>query len=360
MIGDRNCYVIAEAGVNHNGDVAVAVELVDAAAQAGADAVKFQTFNPQALAAKGAPKAEYQQRDGHSSDDQLAMLARLVLSKEDHHRLQRHCVNRGIDFLSSPFDPESARFLCEDLDLPWIKLGSGEITNAPLLLQIARSGKPVMLSTGMATLEEVEEALGVLAFGYLKRRERPQRGLFRPLAGADEARQVLREKVCVMHCTSEYPCPASDVNLRAMDRLREAFCLSTGYSDHTEGVLIPIAAVARGARVIEKHFTLDRDQAGPDHKASIEPDALAEMVMGIRLIEQALGRTEKGPTEGELEMRKVSRKSLIAARKVAQGELFGEANLLVKRPGTGCSPMDYWDVLGTESTKDYEADEVIA
>jgi len=353
--------VIAEAGVNHDGDLGRALALVDVAAEAGADVVKFQTFRPAALASRHAPRAGYQVRNdtARQDDSQLAMLQRLALGDNDHFRLREHCRAHGIEFLSSPFDASSARFLIEDMALPRLKLGSGELTNAPLLLQIARSARPLILSTGMATPKEIRQALGVLAFGYLNEKT-PSSGPAFAAAFVDPAgQQALRERVTLLHCTSEYPAPFHDVNLRAMDHLRDTFGLPVGFSDHTPGIHIPIAAAARGARMIEKHFTLDRSLPGPDHRASLEPLELRAMVEGIRQVEQALGDGEKRVTESEWKNRAIARKSLVAARDICAGEAFDGDNLTAKRPGDGLAPVHYWALLGRLAGRDYAADEAI-
>jgi len=353
-------FIIAEAGVNHNGELERALALIDAAADAGADAVKFQTFRPEALASRHASQADYQIRNQGDSGSQLAMLQRLALSFDDHHALLTHCHERGIEFLSSPFDAESARFLIEDLSLPRIKVGSGELTSGPLLLRIARSGLPLILSTGMATLEEIRTALGVIAFGFLGPDRSPSRAAFAAAFENQEGQTLLRKRVTLLHCTTEYPCPLEQVNLRAMDSLTEAFGLTVGYSDHTQGIHIAAAAVARGAKVIEKHFTLDRNLRGPDHRASLEQDELRDMVDAIREVELALGSSDKGPTTAEHSNAAVARKSLVAARPIRAGEVFSAENLTVKRPGNGRSPMDYWELLGQTAERDYAEDEVIS
>lgn len=356
-------YVIAEAGVNHNGDLQRAFELIDVAADAGADAVKFQTFKPEALASRHAPQADYQIRNGGSARDnpesQLAMLQRLALSFADHHALLAHCQKRNIEFLSSPFDPDSARFLTDELALSRLKLGSGEITNGPLLLQLAQAEKPLILSTGMATLDEIREALGVLAFGFIAADTAPSRAAFHTAFAHPQGRALLKERITLLHCTSEYPCPPDQVNLRAMDTLAETFDLPVGYSDHTLGIHVSLAAVARGARVIEKHFTLDRQLPGPDHRASLEPSELKMMVDGIRELSLALGSAEKTPGPAELDNMRVARKSLVAARAIQRGEDFSADNVTIKRPGTGRSPMDYWELLGQRARQNYDADEII-
>jgi N-acetylneuraminate synthase len=347
-------YVIAEAGVNHNGDLARALEMIEVAADAGADAVKFQSFLPEALASPNAPKAGYQRRNEPGSESQLAMLSRLALDFDDQHRLFEYCRERGIDFLSSPFDPDSARFLHEELRLQTIKLGSGELTNAPLLWLLAEAGVRLILSTGMATLDEVRTALGVccLALDGIEPGSAAQ-----ALAAYEPARLV--DRVTLMHCTTAYPCPPGEINLRAMDTLREATGLTVGYSDHSEGIAVSLAAVARGARLIEKHFTLDRGLPGPDHAASLTPAELGELVQGIRTVSLALGSADKGPSATELANAAVARKSLVAARPIRAGEPFDRNNLTSKRPGAGLSPLRYWSLLGRPARFDYAADDPI-
>jgi len=356
-------YVIAEAGVNHNGDLQRAFEMIDVASKAGADAVKFQTFKPEALASRHAAQADYQIRNGDNShgnlESQLAMLQRLALPFDDHHALLAHCKKRNIEFLSSPFDPDSARFLIEELALPRLKLGSGEITNGPLLLQLAQAEKPLILSTGMSTLDEIREALGVLAFGFINADTAPSRAAFHSAFSHPRGRRLLKERITLLHCTSEYPCPPDQVNLRAMDTLSETFDLPIGYSDHTLGIHVSLAAVARGAQVIEKHFTLDRQLPGPDHPASLEPTELKMMIDGIRDLSLALGSPEKTPGPAELNNMRVARKSLVAARTIQRGEDFTDDNISIKRPGTGRSPMDYWETLGQPARQNYDADEII-
>lgn len=358
MIANR-IYVIAEAGVNHNGSLALALKLVDAAKEAGADAVKFQTFKAENLVCRNTEKAEYQKKSSGVGENQFEMLRRLELSEGDHQRLIEHCHVRGIDFLSSPFDLQSLVLLVDRFDLPLLKLGSGELTNAPLLLAIARSGKSLILSTGMAVVEEIKEALGVLAFGYTNQRGTPNRDLFSKAYESIEGQVRLRERVTLLHCTTEYPAPLADVNLKAMDMLADTFGLSVGYSDHTEGWVVTLAAAARGARVIEKHFTLDRHLPGPDHQASLEPRELKQMVEGIRQIETCLGDGVKRMMASEVKNRTTARKSLVTRIPIKKGELFTEENLTVKRPGHGVPPVHYWEWLGQVAERDYDADEVI-
>lgn len=352
--------IIAEAGVNHNGSLDLALRLVDAAAQAGADVVKFQTFKAENLASRHAAKAEYQTRTTTAGESQLDMLRRLELSEAAHFRIIERCTERGIRFLSTPFDHDSLTFLADRLDVEHIKLGSGELTNAPLLLAVAQTGKPLLLSTGMSDLGEVEQALGVLALGHAKRAEHPSRAAFAAAYATPDYRAALATKVTLLHCTTEYPAPFAEVNLRAMDTLAAAFGLPVGFSDHTPGIAVPIAAAARGAVVIEKHMTLDRGMDGPDHKASLEPAEFAAMVEGIRHVELALGDGRKQPAPSERKNIEIARKSLVAARAIHAGELFSADNLTVKRPGTGFSPFRYWDLLGKPASRSYEPDEPIS
>lgn len=352
--------IIAEAGVNHNGDLDRALALIDAAAEAGADIVKFQTFRSDKLASRFAAKAEYQKRETGSAGSQVEMLRALELDPETHRALIAHCEKRDIEFLSSPFDHESLHLLADTLDLDLIKLGSGELTNAPLLLGCAKTGKRLILSTGMSTLSEVEDALAVLAFGYTAMEgSRPSRQAFRNSFEADAGQEALRNYVTLLHCTTEYPTPFQDVNLLAMDTLRQAFRLPVGYSDHTDGIAISLAAVARGAAVIEKHFTLDKTLPGPDHKASLEPAELSALVIGIRAVEMALGDGVKRAAVSERGNQQVARKSLIASSAITAGETLSTQNLGVKRPGSGISPMLYWDILGRRVARDFGEDEQI-
>ena len=352
-------FVIAEAGVNHGGDPGRAVAMVDAAAAAGADAVKFQTFRADALVTANAPKAEYQMATTAPGESQHEMIRALELGPAEHQRLFARCREAGIAFLSTPFDPESLRYLTGNFEMPFLKIPSGELTNPVLLLEAARTSLPILASTGMATLAEVEEALGVLAFGLLGTGGRPSRAAFRAAFAEPGARAALARRVTLLHCTTEYPAPVADVNLRAMDTLHDAFGVPVGYSDHTAGTAIAVAAAARGASVIEKHFTLDRALPGPDHAASLEPPELAAMVAAIREVESALGSAEKAPAPSERKNIAVARKSLVAARAIAAGEALDARNLAVKRPGSGVSAMEYFDRLGTTAARAYAADELV-
>ena len=351
-------YIIAEAGVNHNGSLDMAIKLVEVAADAGADAVKFQTFKADKLVSRLAPKAEYQIKATDADESQLEMIRKLELDEDAHEVLIKHCVNCGIQFLSTPFDLESVDILTRRFDLPCIKIPSGDITNAPLLFKVAKTGKPVILSTGMSTLGEIEEALGVLAFGYLNK-DIPSRSAFRAAYCSVEGQAILCDNVTVLHCTTEYPTPFADVNLIVLDTLKSAFGLPVGYSDHTDGIAVPIAAVARGAVIIEKHFTLDRTLPGPDHKASLEPRELKQMVKAIRIVEQSLGSSRKQPAPSEIKNMAIARKSLVAACSIVPGETFTDENLAVKRPGNGLSPMMYWELLNKTAIRGFSVDERI-
>jgi N-acetylneuraminate synthase len=353
-------FVIAEAGVNHNGSLDMAKALIEVAAKAGADAVKFQTFKATEIVSRFAPKAAYQQRNTDDADSQLDMIKKLELSIEDHRVLIKHARQKGIEFLSTPFDLGSLGLLVDDLGLRTIKIPSGEITNAPFLVKIAATGCQIILSTGMSTLGEVESALSMIAFGALAPvGQPPGKAAFEAAYMSPSGQELLRKRVVLLHCSTEYPAPVTDVNLKAMDVMAQAFGLPVGYSDHTEGIHISVAAAARGACLIEKHFTLDKTLPGPDHKASLEPDELSTMIRAIKDIALALGDGIKRPSVTELKNRDVVRKSLVAARPIAVGELFSEENLICKRPGTGVSPMAYWSRLGTTASRDYGADELV-
>jgi len=329
-------YIIAEAGVNHNGSLETAKALVDAAAQAGADAVKFQTFTADKLVTQTAEKAAYQQKAGAPSESQLTMLRKLELSHDAHVELIRHSEKRSIQFLTTAFDSDSADFV-RSLSLPFVKVPSGEITNLPYLKAITRFGCPVILSTGMATLGEVEVALGIIG-----------------------SQGITREDITILHCHTDYPTRFKDANLRAMQTMAVAFPgVKVGFSDHTLGIEASIAAIAMGACLIEKHFTLDRTLPGPDHAASLEPAELTAMVKAIRNIELALGHGRKEPTANELKIRRVARKSIVASRPIECGEIFSITNLCAKRPGTGISPMHWDELVGKPAKRTYAADELI-
>jgi len=357
MIDDR-VYIIAEAGVNHNGDEGMAFELVDVAVSAGADAIKFQTFKTENIVTQYAEKAEYQKGISDNVESQFSMLKKLEMSDSMHHQVVRYCKDKKIDFLSTAFDEESLLFLINTVGVSTLKVASGEITNGPLLYEHALSGKKIILSTGMSTIQEIRTALGVLAYGY-SGGQQPSVQAFDQAYQSSQSRILLNDNVTLLHCTSEYPAPVADINLRAMDTLSEVFNLPVGYSDHSEGITIPIAAVARGAKVIEKHITLDRQLPGPDHKASLEPDELRNMVSSIRDVEVALGDGDKVPRGCELNTREVARKSIVAKTSIQRGDKFTSKNIQIKRPGIGISPMKYWGILGEESNKDYDVDDLI-
>lgn len=325
-------YIIAEAGVNHNGSFDMACRLVDAAKAAGVDCVKFQTFKSNNLVSRNTQKAEYQ-KETTGEGAQVDMLKKLELTYDEFLRLKDYCDQLGICFLSTPFDFESLEFL-NSIDMPFWKIPSGEITNYPYLVELSKTGKSLVLSTGMCEMYEVEEAIRVL-------------------------KENGTTDIKLLHCNTEYPTPFKDVNLKAMQTMRDAFNLEVGYSDHTIGIEVPIAAVALGATIIEKHFTLDRNMEGPDHKASLEPDELKEMVDCIRHIETALGTGEKKPSESEKKNITVARKSIVVKTFIKAGEILTDENLTVKRPGTGVNPMKWNEVLGTRAVRDFQEDELI-
>ncbi|MDG2992389.1 N-acetylneuraminate synthase [Candidatus Synechococcus calcipolaris G9] len=358
--GTHSTFIIAEAGVNHNGDRQLAKELIDIAADAGADAVKFQTFQAEQLVSRYAPKADYQIQTTDRQESQLEMIRQLELSIGDHQDLIDHAQMRGIQFLSTPFDGPSLHLLTQTFGLKTVKIASGEITNAPFLLEIARAAETIILSTGMSTLAEVEAALGVLAFGFIaEKTQLPRRGDFDQAFASDVGQTALGDRVTLLHCTTEYPAPFAEVNLCAMDTLASAFRLPVGYSDHTQGIHIALAAIARGAKIIEKHFTSDRRLPGPDHQASLEPDELKQMVQQIRDIEQCLGDGVKSPQPSEWKNRDIARKSIVASQSIQKGGDFTPENLTCKRPGHGRSPFLYWQTVGKIAPEDFEIDQVL-
>lgn len=332
----KHVLIIAEAGVNHNGSLDIAKKLIDKAVEAGVDIIKFQTFKSEKLVSKAARQAEYQQRNiGKKDEGQLAMLKKLELSETDHEELIAYCREKGIRFFSTAFDMDSIEYL-HSLNLDLWKIPSGEVTNYPYLRKIAQYHEPVILSTGMCELSDIDAAVRVLVdFG------------------------VKKEQITILHCNTEYPTPYEDVNLRAMLEIRDRFGVNVGYSDHTNGIEVPVAAVAMGATVIEKHFTLDKNMEGPDHKASLEPDELKAMVRAIRNIEKSLGSGHKSISESEKKNIEIARKSIVAACPIKKGEMFTEDNLTVKRPGNGISPMRWNEVVGKIAIKDFEEEEMI-
>jgi len=328
-------FIIAEAGVNHNGSIDLAKQMIDVALEAGADAVKFQTFKTENLVSKNAPKADYQKISTENNESQFEMIKKLELDENAHKILFVYCREKRLQFLSSPFDLDSIDLL-NKLGMEIFKIPSGEITNLPYLRKIGELGKKVILSTGMADLEEIEDALDVLT---------------------NEGTEL--NNITLLHCNSEYPTPIEDVNLQAMQTIAAAFNVKVGYSDHTIGIEVPVAAVALGASIIEKHFTLDKTMEGPDHKASLEPEELKAMVHAIRNIEKALGNGIKKASPSELKNKSVVRKSIVAACDIQRGEIFTEKNIIVKRPGTGISPIRWDEIVGKTSTKDYHEDDLI-
>lgn len=325
--------IIAEAGVNHNGSLKLAKQMIEEAARAGADYIKFQTFKPEKLVSKYAQKADYQKKTTGNNESQLQMLEKLALSYDDFVELKKYCEQIGIGFLSTPFDEDSIRFL-DRLDMDFWKIPSGEITNYPYLVQIAQTGRDIVLSTGMCEMDEIADAMKVLEE-----------------SGAGN--------ISLLHCNTEYPTPYEDVNLLAMKQMRTAFKKQVGYSDHTVGIEVPIAAVALGAEIIEKHFTLDKNMEGPDHKASLEPLELSQMICSIRHIEKSLGDGNKKRTASEQHNIAAARKSIVAKCAISKGDIFTEANLTIKRPGNGISPMRWKELIGTKAQRDYVEDEII-
>ena len=327
--------ILAEAGANHNGSIKLAKKLISVAADSGADFVKFQTFITENIITKNAIKADYQKKQTDPRESQFEMSKKLELSRNDHLELIEHCKLSGIEFLSTAFDIDSVNFLNE-LDIPFYKIASGEITNLPLIRYLGSMGKPIVMSTGMSNLKEIENAMNVLLNSGMKKND-----------------------LTLLHCNTEYPTPFDDVNLLAMVSLRDKFQIKVGYSDHTPGIEVPIAATALGAEIIEKHFTLDRTLPGPDHAASLEPKELKNMVSSIRNIQSALGNGVKIPSKSELKNISIARKSIVAKFKIKKGEIFSESNLTIKRPGTGISPMDWDEIIGQKSNENYNEDDLI-
>ena len=354
----ESVFIIAEAGVNHNGDRDIAFQMVEAAAGAGVDAVKFQTFKTKNLVTRTAPKAAYQSETTNPKESQFEMLQKLELDQDTHRALKQFTEQNGLQFLSTAFDLESLAFLSNDLQLEILKIPSGEVTNGPLLLEYAKTGRELILSTGMANLDEIRQALAVLAFGLIGGKP-PSINAFLKAYENDEGQTALRDRVTLLHCTTQYPAPLESINLRAMATLRDTFHLRVGYSDHSLGILVPCAATALGAVSIEKHFTLDCRSSGPDHSASLEPVELKQMVEAIRAIDVMLGDGDKIPRGDEIKNREIARKSLVSAQKISEGERFSPENMTTKRPGTGRSPMQYWSYLGNAAIKSYCADDLI-
>lgn len=351
-------FIVAEAGVNHDGVLADALAMIDVAADCGADAVKFQTFTAEKVLTRRAMKAAYQAVNTGSGGTQLDMVRKLELGRDDHAALVTRCRARGVAFMSTAFDMDSLDFLAT-LDMPAVKIPSGDLTWGPMLLAAARLGKPLFVSTGMADLEEVRQALSVIAFGLIRGGEPDSLAECDAAMRTKAGQRALVEKVTLLQCTTEYPAPAHAANLRAMITMGEIFGVRVGYSDHTLGIAVATAAVALGARVIEKHFTLSRDRPGPDHAASLEPDELRAMINAIRDVESSLGDGVKRPAAEETANRVVARRSLVAARAVEAGEAWRDDLVTAKRPADGRSPMAWWDVKGQAATRAYAVDEAL-
>lgn len=354
----RPVFVIAEAGVNHNGSVERALAMVDAGAAAGADAVKFQSFDAGQLVTRRAAKAAYQIENTGEAGGQLAMLRALELDLAGHRALADRCAERGVHFMSTAFDMGSLEMLA-GFDMPAIKIPSGDITWGAMLLRAARLGRPLIVSTGMATMDEIAEALGAVAFALTRDGEPSDRAELAAALASEAGLAAVRERVTLLHCTTQYPTPLEAVNLRAMSTMAARFGVRVGYSDHTRSLAVPVAAVARGAVIIEKHFTLDRSLPGPDHAASLEPDELAAMIGMIRETERALGSAEKGPTAEEMGNRLAARRCLVAARPITAGETLSLDLLTAKRPSDGLSPMEAWGLAGRPAAADFAVDEAI-
>lgn len=353
----RSVFIIAEAGVNHNGSIDQAKKLVDVAADAGVNAVKFQTFKADNIVTLTAGMAEYQQKNLNMSDSQYNMLRQLELSFDEFVVLKKYCSNVDVEFMTTPFDIESLKFIVEDLGVSKIKISSGDITNGPLLFEAAKFKLPIILSTGMSTLAEIEQALSVIAYGLIGG-DSPSIEEFDKAYFSEEGKLAISKYVTVLHCTSSYPAPYHDVNLNCINTLRQAFGLDVGYSDHTIGEVVPIAAVAKGASMIEKHFTISRALKGPDHVVSLEPEELISMVKSIRVVESVFGSSEKRPTVSELATRTAARKSLVANNHIVKGQAM-QSLLSIKRPGNGLSPMRFWEIGRQTSIRDYEVGDLI-
>ena len=352
-------FIIAEAGVNHNGSVELAKQMIEVAAKSGVDAVKFQTSLPNGVMIKNAPKAPYQLETTDKNESQLEMIKKLKLDAESYQPLLSACRDNHVEFLSTPFDLWAVHFLSDNCKVSKLKISSGEVTNAPLLIEAAHTHKPIILSTGMCTLGDIERALGILAFGYLHDRVPKSIEECFNIFNTSAGQQILKEKVSLLHCTTEYPAPDEEVNLRCIQTLRQAFNLTVGYSDHTRGIGVSVAAVALGAQIIEKHFTLDKNLPGPDHKASLNPAELNQWVQEIRRVEKALGDGIKRPSQSEKINLPIVRRSLVASRKIQKDEPFSTENITAKRPATGISPLHYWEKIGTPANRDYEEDDLI-
>ena len=349
-------YIIAEIGVNHNGDLNLAKNMIDAASESGADAVKFQTYKTELLVSENTEKAQYQKDNcPDASESQFQMLKKLELDEKSHYELLDYANSKGMDFISTPFDMQSAEFLINDLQVPTIKIPSGEIVNGPLLYRISKAGLPIILSTGMANEEEIRMALNIIGQGMSEQTGYPSPDTHLN----DDQIELVKDKVTLLLCTTAYPTPVEDVNLMAMENMEKIYGTRVGISDHTEGVAVSVAAVARGACLVEKHFTLDKSMPGPDHKASLVPDEFKRLVDEIRIVERAMGDPVKKSNPSEIPNITIARQGLISSCDIKKGEMFSEKNLTSRRPATGVSPMKYWSLIGTEAKRSYKEGEPI-
>ena len=358
--GETNMRIIAEAGVNHNGDENLAFKLVDAAVYSGADVVKFQTYKTDCLVTSSTACADYQIKSNQSVKTQKSLLSQFELSYKSFERLKAYCDALKIEFMTTAFDYESLKFVSDHLNLKTLKISSGDLTNAPFLLEHARTNKNIILSTGMSNINEIKSALSVLAFGYLDQSvHKPKLADFVEAYSSECGKKVLRDKVTLLHCTSAYPAPDSTVNLNAIKTLNQRFKICTGFSDHSLGIAIPIASVALGITLLEKHLTLDKTLEGPDHSASLEPIEFKKMVEGVCQVSKALGNGEKIALGAEKQNMKFSRRSIVAEKSIEKGELFDEYNLSIKRAPEKMSPYEYWRLLGSASSRNYSVGELI-
>ena len=359
---NKKIYFIAEAGVNHNGNFKLALKLVDVAVGAGADAVKFQTFKSENLASRFADKAKYQRKTTKINETQLEMLKSLELKENEYFKLKDYCKFKKIDFITTAFDQDSLLFITKKLKVKILKIPSGEITNGPLLLDHGMTGLDIILSTGMASIKEINEALEVIIYGYLnknKKNIRPSKKLFKKALESKRGQNLLKQKITILHCTTEYPAPIDDINLNAILDISKNFNANVGYSDHSTGELVSLAAASMGVKLIEKHFTLNKNMNGPDHRASLNPLELKKLIKKIRSVERIKGLTIKKAYKSEKKNIPIVRKSLIASKEIKSGKLFSKDNITAKRPGSGISPMHYWRYIGVKADKSYKEDEII-
>lgn len=352
-------YIIAEAGVNHNGSMDLAKKLIDVAKDSGADAVKFQTYKTENLVTTSAKQASYQVKNLGEEMSQYTMLKKLELTFPQFKKLKEYCDQQKIEFLSTPFDFESVDFLVDELQLKTIKISSGDLTNSPFLHYIATKRIAIIISTGMATMEEIHDALSFLAFGLAHPTKEVTVERVKEFYHTEAAKKVLQNYVTVLHCTTEYPAPLKTINLQVMNTLREDLNVPIGYSDHSEGIAVPLAAAALGAVVIEKHFTVDKSLPGPDHVASIAPNELESMITGIRSIQEALGTSVKQPSTIELQNRRAARKSIVSKNRISEGQVITRECLSIKRPGDGMKPIDYWSLVGSRATRNYDIGDLL-